>query len=186
MRDFDGDWVLEILELEPALASYLRRFAKQRADVEDLLQGVYERLLKMTPLERARVTCWKAFAITTARNLALDWLRHSRVVPIQLVAENGRLDVLDERVRVVELVAAQQELKAAEAAVAALPPRCREVFVLRRVHGCSQREIAQRLGISENTVEQHLVKAVRRLMAIKNARAEGLVMGSVRAQLQEA
>jgi RNA polymerase sigma-70 factor (ECF subfamily) len=38
-------------------------------------------------------------------------------------------------------------------ALASLPARCREVFTLRRLHGLSQREIANRLGISEKTVE---------------------------------
>ena len=44
----------------------------------------------------------------------------------------------------------------------ALPTRCRQVFTLRKVYGYSQKQIAERLQISENTVEQHLTKAARR------------------------
>jgi len=47
-------------------------------------------------------------------------------------------------------------------AIQSLPDRCRQVFTLRKVYGCSQKEIALRLNISENTVEQHLTKAARR------------------------
>ncbi len=44
-----------------------------------------------------------------------------------------------------------------------LPERCREVFMLRKVKGLAQREIAACLGISENTVEKHMVKALKYL-----------------------
>jgi RNA polymerase sigma-70 factor (ECF subfamily) len=45
--------------------------------------------------------------------------------------------------------------------VARLPPQCRAVFVLRAFHGCSHKEIAQRLNVSPKTVENHLARAVR-------------------------
>lgn len=41
-----------------------------------------------------------------------------------------------------------------------LPPRCREVFVLRRFHDLSPDDIAKRLGISRNMVEKHLRSAL--------------------------
>jgi RNA polymerase sigma-70 factor (ECF subfamily) len=39
------------------------------------------------------------------------------------------------------------------AAIQSLPERCRQVFTLRKIYGLSQKEIAQKLSISENTVE---------------------------------
>ncbi len=44
-----------------------------------------------------------------------------------------------------------------------LPPKCRAVFKLSRKEHLSNKEIASRLGISENTVEQHMRKAIREL-----------------------
>ena len=55
-----------------------------------------------------------------------------------------------------------QELAVLVKAIQGLPDRCRQVFALRKVYGYSQKEIALRLNISENTVEQHLTKAARR------------------------
>ena len=46
--------------------------------------------------------------------------------------------------------------------MARLPDVCRRVFVLRRVYGFSQREIAEYLGISIKTVEAHLAKGMVR------------------------
>lgn len=47
-------------------------------------------------------------------------------------------------------------------AVAALPDRCREIVVLRKLQGLPQREVAARLGISERTVEVQVARGVRR------------------------
>lgn len=104
----------------------------------------------------------RAFCLTVARNTALDWLRHRQIVPIELVADMEALDVLDEGAQIEEIVNAHQELALLASAVEQLPTRCRQVFTLRKVYGYSQKEIAQRLQISENTVEQHLTKAARR------------------------
>ena len=46
-------------------------------------------------------------------------------------------------------------------AVNGLPPKCRDVFVLRMIEGLSQREIAERLGITVSTVEKHLARGLR-------------------------
>ena len=96
-----------------------------------------------------------------ARNVALSWLRHRQVVPIELVADLEALELLDERGLVEEIVNSHQELALLTAAVARLPARCRQVFTLRKVYGLSQKEIAAELDISENTVEQHLAKGMR-------------------------
>ena len=48
-----------------------------------------------------------------------------------------------------------------EAALDDLPARCRETFVLRKIDELSQREVAKKMGISEATVEKHMVKAMR-------------------------
>ncbi len=60
--------------------------------------------------------------------------------------------------------AAGQELRRIATLVAGLPAKCRQAFLLRKVEGLSQREVAQRMGISENTVEKHVGKGLRLLM----------------------
>jgi RNA polymerase sigma-70 factor (family 1) len=44
-----------------------------------------------------------------------------------------------------------------------LPVRCREVFLLSRNEHLSNKEIAERLGISEKTVEDHITRAIGKI-----------------------
>jgi RNA polymerase sigma factor (sigma-70 family) len=153
--------VLEALESEGILRAYLFRFVRNPADVDELLQETYARLLQANR-EKAEVRSVRAFALTVARNVALDWLRHRDVIPMEILSDLVALNVLDEKARVDEIVNAHQELALLSEVVSELPKRIRQAFTLRRVYGLSQQEIAQRMGISDKTVEQMLVRAVRR------------------------
>ena len=163
-------YLLEALESEGVLRAYLFRFVRNPADVDELLQETYARLLVASPADGTEVRSVRAFALTIARNVALDWLRHRDVVPMELVSDLAALDVLDEKAQVEEIVNSHQELALLAEVVGELPKRYRQVFTLRRVYGLSQREIAQDLGISETTVEQLLARAVRRCAAALFAR----------------
>lgn len=57
-----------------------------------------------------------------------------------------------------------QELQGAiEKAVNSLPDHCREIFILSRVHNKSHAEIAEKLGISANTVKVQIYRALLKL-----------------------
>ena len=47
-------------------------------------------------------------------------------------------------------------------AVRTLPLQCRRVFILKKVYGMSQKEIAKYLDISQSTVEKHVAKGLSR------------------------
>ena len=154
-------YLVASLEYEGVLRACLHRYARNAADVDELLQDTYAHLLAAGSQPREEIRSIRAFALTVARNVALSWLRHRQVVPIELVADLEQLELLDERSQVDEIVNTHQELALLTAAVARLPTRCRQVFTLRKVYGLSQKEIAAELRISENTVEQHLAKGMR-------------------------
>jgi RNA polymerase sigma factor (sigma-70 family) len=158
-----GDrYLLKALESEGLLRAYLFRYVRNPSDVDELLQETYARLLVANPPGGGEVRSVRALALTIARHVALDWLRHRDVVPIELVSDLASLDVLDERAQVDEIVNSHQELALLAEVIAELPKRSRQAFTLRRVYGFTQREIAQHLRISEKTVEQLLARAVRR------------------------
>jgi RNA polymerase sigma factor (sigma-70 family) len=154
-------YVREALDSEGLLRAYLFRFVSNSADVDELLQETYARLLVANPPRGGEVRSVRAFALTIARNVAFDWLRHRDVIPIDLVSDLTALDVLDEKAQVEEIVSAHQELNLLSEVIAELPKRCRQAFTLRRVYGFTQREIANKLKTTEGMVEQLLARAVR-------------------------
>jgi len=78
------------------------------------------------------------------------------------VAEIDCSCVLDDAPDTPEVVSRREEVEVLEAAIQALPERCRAVLILRKFENLSHREIAQRMGIAAHTVEAQLTKAVRR------------------------
>ncbi len=157
----EGRWfAAEVQPHEAALRAWLRARFPSLPDHDDLVQDSFLRVLRAhagTPIANA-----KGFLFSTARNLALNSLRHRRYSHPRDMGEIDPTVVLDEKADTPEIVARTQELNLLHLALESLPERCREVFVLRRLHGFSQKEIATRLGISEKTVENQCVLALRR------------------------
>jgi RNA polymerase sigma factor (sigma-70 family) len=149
----------EVKPCEPALRAYLHNRFPALSDHDDLVQEAYVRLLSAR--RKGKLTCTKAFLFTVTRNLAIDMFRRRQSNPAhEPIAEFAALPLLDQSLEVDEVSEIQQRHEALIAAVVSLPARCREVMMLRHMDGMSYKEIAERLGISPNTVRVHLVKGV--------------------------
>jgi RNA polymerase sigma-70 factor (ECF subfamily) len=99
----------------------------------------------------------------SARNRAVSHLRHERLQRRwrEEQERNGAFATngaepprSDEAIRVAELS------RAIEGAIASMPQRCREVFILNREHHLTYREVAETLDISVKTVEVHMGRAL--------------------------
>ncbi|MBC7367244.1 MAG: sigma-70 family RNA polymerase sigma factor [Undibacterium sp.] len=130
-----------------ALATRLPRPLASRDDVNDGVQDTYIKLLRFKPSGLIRSP--KAFLFTIARNVALDLRRRRAVSSAQPITETAALAVLEDSPGVVDLVSRRQELALLAEAIRTLPERCQHVFLLRKIQGLSQRDIAARLGITE-------------------------------------
>lgn len=161
-----GDWngyVSRLLAIEARLRACLARITRNPADTEELVQETYARLLSIDRGLACEIRSVAGFALVAARRVGLDWLRHRQRARIE------RIEGVEERLFCVErsatedLVNCYQELEQWSAHIAQLPPKCAEVFTLRKVFGFSQKEVGQLLDIRVHTVEAHMLKAVRRL-----------------------
>ncbi|MBB4606289.1 RNA polymerase sigma-70 factor (ECF subfamily) [Xanthomonas arboricola] len=153
----------QVLPHEPALRRWLRKHAPGNVDCDDVIQETYAILAGLG--EVGHIANPRAYLFTAAQSVLLQQVRRARIVSIESVAEIERLDITQDERSPERHAIAGQELRRIGEALAALPDKCRQVFLLRKVDGLSQREIAARLGISENTVEKHIVKGLRLLLA---------------------
>lgn len=157
------DWfVREVLPLEAALMQFLQHNWRNKADIADLRQDVYVQVFDASHNkipDNAR-----AFVFQTARNLLINRLKREHIVPIEAVADVEALNAAIETPGPERNTIARDELRRLQAALDRLPPRCREAVVLGRIEGLSGREIAARMGITEQAVSAHLINGVRALV----------------------
>jgi RNA polymerase sigma-70 factor (ECF subfamily) len=139
------------------LVRYVESMLRVRADAEEIAQEVLLELWRRR--ERlAETGSVQAYLFQSARNRALNHVRHARVqqkAAPYLARDEAAAARADAEVVEDEIVAAIR------AAVDTLPPRCREVFELSRVHGLKQAEIAQALGVTVKAVEAQMARALR-------------------------
>jgi RNA polymerase sigma factor (sigma-70 family) len=149
----------EVLVHEALLVRYLKRLWPRRDEIHDLRQEIYVRVYESA--RKLRPTSAKAFLFSTARNLLADRARRARIVSIDAVGDVSQLDVLIDEVTPERHLDAREELKLLARAFRRLPAKGREVMWLRRVDELSQKQVAERLNISERTVETHLRRAMQ-------------------------
>lgn len=160
-NDLDAWFAADILSHEAALVQYLRRAWPHPDEVHDLRQEVYVRVYEAAG--KARPHQPKSFLFATARHLMTDRLRRGRVVSIEPVGDFESLNVLIDECSPERRLGARQNLRRLAEAFDRLPERCREAVWLRRVEELPQKQVAQRMGITEKTVEKQIAKGMRLL-----------------------
>ncbi len=163
-REELAEWVgREILPLERDLRSWLRRRVATPSDVEDIVQECYCRLARLHDV--AHITQPRAYLYAVARNLLQNQLKAARVVRLEAIAELD-MEWRSDDPSPEDVVMARSELGRVQAALATLSERARSIFVMRRVEGMSQREIAQAMGVSEAVVENDASRSLRAILQL--------------------
>lgn len=158
-----SQWLADhVLPCEPALRRWLRRRLPVQQDVDDVIQETWAILAAVADVSHIRQP--RAYVHSVAQSVVLQQLRRAQVVSIEAVAEIERMADGSEEAGPERVASSRQELARVKALIDGLPDKCRQAFIARRVEGYSQRQIAQRMQISENTVEKHICKAIRILM----------------------
>ncbi|WP_411035600.1 RNA polymerase sigma factor [Shinella sp. BYT-45] len=155
--------VLDITKLYEAehgrLRSFVRRIVGNPTTAEDVVQqafaNILDRLDDNTPNS--------AYVARAVRNLALNHLRDARRRADIEISDADLSEVADLRPTPETVALYRSELRHLLEVVAALPPRRREAFVFNKIEGLSYDDVAERMGISRNTVITLVVTAMAEL-----------------------
>lgn len=145
------------------LRAFVRRIVGSHGAAEDVVQQAFTNLLRMGG-GGAQVN--SGYITQAARNLALNHVRDARRrADVELTGVELE-HIADPRPTPEMIVMCRRELQRLLEAIATLPERRRQAFVLKRIEGLSYDEIAQRMGTSRNTVISQVVAAMAQLDAM--------------------
>ncbi len=131
-------------------------------DIEDIVQETFVRTFEKTLTHE--INHPKTYLYTTARNLAFNHISKKSNSLEDSVGDFDLPDVFAERETLDSQMESKEKFQLFCRAVRDLPPQCRRAFILKRIYGLSQKEIATYLSISERTVEGHIAKGVVKCM----------------------
>lgn len=159
-----GQSILEAyVEHRDVLFSYFARKLLKPEDIEDLLHDTFVVAFKSE--SNKQIKSPKGYLFIVARNLlSKKFAKDSRM-------RTKSIDEADFNVIKANTVPADQnahyklEMEALIKCVELLPQQCRRVFIYKKFHGLSQKQIASKMQISTSTVERHITIALLKLRA---------------------
>lgn len=147
-----------------SLLSYFGRRTNDLCDLEDMVQDVFERLVKRggaSELERQNLS---AYVFETASSVLTDHFRK------KITRRTGYHEPFDQNQHAGEdfspehVLINREQLERTSAMLLELPEQTRTIFLLRRVEAMKVKDVAARLGISVTSVERHMRIAVWHVM----------------------
>ena len=140
----------------PVVERFAMALVKDASVAEDICQNVFLNLWN-----RRRNLPGKdnisAYLFASTRNAVADWFRrYAKIRTLEL----GDVDA------VVEFAGGldpERLLAEVNACLAGMPPKRREVFLMSRLYGLSNAEIASVMGLGEKAVEYHMTRALKDL-----------------------
>lgn len=129
-------------------------------DAADIAQSSFEQAWRYA--QKNDVLSPASLLFSISRHLQIDAARRRKRVSEDLVSDDVQLDQL----AVCEVTperqqAGRQTVNLLNQTLDNLAPRCREAFVLCKIHGLSYEEAAQEMGISPNVIRKYLVQALK-------------------------
>jgi RNA polymerase sigma factor (sigma-70 family) len=161
-----------VSRLHEAFGAELLRYLVRRLGRQELAEEVaQETYLQLHRLSRPEeVVCPQALLFNVATKLASKQRRRARVEATYPASVGERDDLADHLSRPDRRAMAEETLRHLTEIVDQMPPKLREVFVMRFIEQLPRREIAERLSISVGAVEQRLPRALnlcrQRLLAL--------------------
>lgn len=143
------------------LFGFVLKFLKQKEDAKEIVQEVFLKLWE----SRKKINVYASFdsyLFTIAYNTCISELkkRASQLKYKNYMLQVHQINEANEYIDETEYLDIVEQVKII---VDKLPPRQKEIFKLSKIEGLTYKEISEQLHISENTVKNHLVSALKYL-----------------------
>ena len=156
------------------LFGFVYRYVKQETDTEEIVQEVFVKIWKSR--DKLNVySSFESFLFTIAHNATVNLLK-KRATEQKYIDHVKSLQHIQEAYEMTDEIHYKELKQKFQGLLDELSPRQREIFQLSREEGLSNKEIAGRLGISVQTVKNHLVTA---LSFLKNKLDNGLLISGL-------
>lgn len=156
-------------DMQPRMYAFSRKFIEDKEVARDIIQEIFFEFWEKR-FDTEIKTSVNAYLFKILHNKCLNHIRDTKI-------RGQYVDFIDIKFKEAELLFFDQDqesyksifLKEIEdicnASIEHLPESCREIFILSRRQGMSNKEIADRLDISVRTVENQIYKALKILKA---------------------
>lgn len=143
------------------LYSFIFRILKNEAEADDIVQEVFVKIWE----SREKLGDYRllnSYIFTIAYNNSIDLIR-KRINNNKYLEHLKNSSVIQTPPGTISEVEFNELSDRVEKLIGDLPERQKQVYLLHREEGLTYPEIAERMGISKNTVENHMVKALKYL-----------------------
>lgn len=159
----------EIDEVDRQLQAHVRGKVSHRQDAEDIAQESWARIAAAARRDQAAIQNVRGYLFQIARNLIVDHRRRG-AVSMEVKADAMLLErVADQGPTPEARLITRDELRRMDRIMTAMPSKPREVFRLSRIEGLSFAEIGRQLGVSRQSVHEHMTRALLALQMAADA-----------------
>jgi RNA polymerase sigma-70 factor, ECF subfamily len=156
----ESDFELLFKEHFKPLCFLAQRYVKDLDMAREIVQESFMSLwVKRESIDSSKSV--KPYLSTSVHNKCLNYLRDSKKFDKDLmIAEHLMTETGGE---LTDVLVVKDISKKIDEAIAELPEKCREIFIMNRYEHLKYHEIAQKLDISQKTVEAQMSKALQHM-----------------------
>ena len=170
IRDFERCFKEIYLSYFRGMVRFARKYISCKEDCENIVHDAFAEIWEAKDIYRYRDINLLSLIFTTIKNKCIDFLRHQIVVreAESLIQEEYRLEM---QLNLFSLELFDKELfkygydlnELINKAIDTLPEKCKQIFVMNKIEGKKQKDIALELEISINTIETQMAIAYKKL-----------------------
>lgn len=161
-RSDEGAFRELYLRYKDKLWYYCFGFLKSKEETDDIIQEVFIRLWELHSFMNPDLS-FSSYLYTMTRNRVLNYFRDMDV-EIQVKRALAVKTPIEEETTESTLIFAEYQQILTEA-IEKLSPQRKKIFNMSRIENLSHKEIAQQLGISVYTVQEHISESLRFIKA---------------------